>query len=133
MGSEALAPARPVADARIPGETEALTRWPELRPFMRDIVAEFGDRIDAVLLYGSRARGEEHGGSDYDLSIVFRDEFPHYDMNGRFAVMALGYAREGRRFEAFPIVRSRLVDPEDEDFYARNIVIDGIALVGTKP
>jgi predicted nucleotidyltransferase len=46
---------------------------PVLRRF-RDAVSDiYGPRIDRVVLYGSRARGESHRDSDYDIAIFLRD------------------------------------------------------------
>ena len=40
----------------------------------RVIVTEiYGDRLERVVLYGSRARGENRPDSDYDVAIFLRD------------------------------------------------------------
>jgi predicted nucleotidyltransferase len=50
------------------GEREALER------FVSALVAALGDDVDAVWLYGSRARGEQpHAESDIDVIILTRD------------------------------------------------------------
>jgi hypothetical protein len=39
----------------------------------RDLaVARFGDEIDRIVLYGSRARGDWHRDSDWDLAVFLR-------------------------------------------------------------
>lgn len=43
--------------------------------FARQVREQYGEAIDAVLLYGSVARGEERGvDSDVDLLVILRDE-----------------------------------------------------------
>jgi predicted nucleotidyltransferase len=34
----------------------------------------YGDRLAKVILYGSRARGDFHGESDWDFLVVLRDD-----------------------------------------------------------
>lgn len=38
------------------------------------------DRMDAVYLYGSRARGDARPDSDIDAIIVLRDDYDHSDL-----------------------------------------------------
>jgi len=33
----------------------------------------YGERIERVVLYGSRARGDAHADSDYDVAVFLRD------------------------------------------------------------
>jgi uncharacterized protein len=44
-----------------------------LARFREELVAAFGDRIERVILYGSRARGDARPDSDYDVAIFLRD------------------------------------------------------------
>lgn len=37
------------------------------------LVAAYGDRLDRVVLYGSRARGEARPDSDYDVAVFLRE------------------------------------------------------------
>ncbi|MEX1253022.1 MAG: nucleotidyltransferase domain-containing protein [Dehalococcoidia bacterium] len=44
--------------------------------FVEKVLAHYGDRLAAVVLYGSRARGDaDEEGSDVDLLVVLRDDF----------------------------------------------------------
>ncbi|HWK44502.1 MAG TPA: nucleotidyltransferase domain-containing protein [Stellaceae bacterium] len=36
--------------------------------------ASFGERLEAVYLFGSRARGDHHSESDVDLAVFLRDD-----------------------------------------------------------
>lgn len=50
-----------------PPDDPALTRF-------RDAVAQmYGDRLERVVLYGSRARGDAHEDSDYDVAVFLRN------------------------------------------------------------
>lgn len=46
-----------------------------LAALVRELVEEYGDDLDAVWLYGSRARGERtHDESDVDVLVITRSE-----------------------------------------------------------
>jgi hypothetical protein len=38
--------------------------------FVSAAVAQFGDRLDRIILYGSKARGDDHPESDLDVLVV---------------------------------------------------------------
>jgi len=46
---------------------------PVLRRFRVALDAIYGDRIDRVVLFGSRARGDANDDSDYDIAVFLRD------------------------------------------------------------
>jgi len=46
---------------------------PVLRRFCAALEDVYGDRIERIVLYGSRARGEAHSESDYDLAVFLKD------------------------------------------------------------
>ena len=46
---------------------------PVLRRFRTDLDNVFGARIERVVLFGSRARGEATDESDYDVAVFLRD------------------------------------------------------------
>jgi uncharacterized protein len=46
---------------------------PILARFRGALVELFGDRIERVVLYGSRARGDGRPDSDYDIAVFLRD------------------------------------------------------------
>jgi predicted nucleotidyltransferase len=53
----------------------ATTIRPILKKIKKGLQQIYGDQIDRILLYGSRARGEERPDSDIDILIVFKGEF----------------------------------------------------------
>jgi predicted nucleotidyltransferase len=46
---------------------------PVLTRFRRALDTVFGERIERVMLFGSRARGEARDDSDYDIAVFLRD------------------------------------------------------------
>ena len=120
---------RPASKLR---ETPALDRWPELRPFLARVLTAYPDQLEAVLLYGSRARGEEHSESDYDLAIVLNGEFDAYEQVSKLVSLAYDELMNDKMFvEAVPV---RLDDLRAQGRrYTKNVMIDGIALLGDKP
>jgi predicted nucleotidyltransferase len=55
---------------------------PALPRFREALTAIYGDRLDRVVLFGSRARGDAHPDSDYDIAIFlkgFRDRWSEVD------------------------------------------------------
>jgi predicted nucleotidyltransferase len=50
-----------------------ITADPVLVRFRRQLEEIYGDRLERVVLYGSRARGEASAESDYDLAVFIRD------------------------------------------------------------
>ena len=45
---------------------------PVLKRFRGALDAVYGDRIDRVVLFGSRARGHARPGSDYDIAVFLK-------------------------------------------------------------
>jgi predicted nucleotidyltransferase len=55
---------------------------PVLGRFRAAVTGIYGDRIERVVLFGSRARGDGHADSDYDIAVFLRDlEDRAQDMN----------------------------------------------------
>jgi uncharacterized protein len=59
----------------------ALINDPILKRFRVGLDEVYGDRIERVVLFGSRARGDASKDSDYDVAVFLRD------MPDRFAEM----------------------------------------------
>ena len=45
---------------------------PVLRRYKAALEAMYGDQIERVVLFGSRARGDAHADSDYDVAVFFK-------------------------------------------------------------
>src|SRR5258708_37146022 len=46
---------------------------PILARFRAALEALYGDRLERAVLFGSRARGDAHPDSDYDIAVFLRD------------------------------------------------------------
>ena len=51
-----------------------------LATLRRELARALGDQLQAVILYGSRARGESRPDSDVDVLIVLQGDFNYSDM-----------------------------------------------------
>jgi len=56
-----------------------ITNDPILIRFRKALDALYGDRIDRVVLYGSRARGDARDDSDYDVALFLKGETNMWD------------------------------------------------------
>jgi predicted nucleotidyltransferase len=61
--------------------TTTLTYAPVLARFRKALGQIYGSQIERVVLFGSRARGDAHAESDYDVAVFL------HDMADRFAEM----------------------------------------------
>ena len=53
--------------------TAAVLEDPILKRFRAALDQLYGDRIERVVLFGSRARGDAHAESDYDIAVFLHD------------------------------------------------------------
>ena len=53
---------------------------PILRKLRKGLMQIYGEQVDRILLYGSRARGDERPDSDIDILIVLKDDFNYSEM-----------------------------------------------------
>ncbi len=52
---------------------------PILRRLRGALIELYGDRLERVVLYGSRARGDAREDSDYDVAVFIKDIGPFWD------------------------------------------------------
>jgi uncharacterized protein len=62
-----------------------------LSRFRRDLAAAYGDRLDRIVLFGSRARGDAGSDSDYDLAVFLKDMPDRWREIDRLAALRLPY------------------------------------------
>lgn len=58
-----------------------------LTQFRAAVNAVFGDRVDRVVLFGSRARGDARPDSDYDVAVFLRDFVDRWQEIDRLVVI----------------------------------------------
>jgi predicted nucleotidyltransferase len=63
----------------------ALKDDPILVRFRRAVREVYGGRLDRIVLFGSRARGDHRPDSDYDIAVFIRDHGSFWDETGRLA------------------------------------------------
>lgn len=61
---------------------------PTLARFRAALAEVYGDRIERVVLFGSRARGDAHAESDYDVAVFLRDMTDRAQETNRLADLA---------------------------------------------
>ena len=78
-------------------DTEVLSRY---RAALERL---YGDRIERVVLFGSRARGDAQTDSDHDVAVFLRSMAPGMEEPFRLADLRLEFLdTTGAFFEAFP-------------------------------
>jgi len=95
------------------------------REYKRRVESAFGDRVARMVLFGSRARGEEHEESDWDIAIFLKDEPTMHDRHqlSDLGVDLLFDTGQVIQPLAFPLRRQA-----EESYLMRDIRSDGIAL-----
>ena len=53
---------------------------PILQKLKMGLLDIYGNQVDRILLYGSRARGDHRPDSDIDILVVLKDEFNYSEM-----------------------------------------------------
>jgi predicted nucleotidyltransferase len=84
---------------------------PVLDRFRHEIHAMYGDQIDRVLLFGSRARGDAGMDSDYDVAIFlksFADRWQEFDRLAALRIRLLDDT--GAFFDAKPFAAAAFSD-----------------------
>jgi len=88
-----------------------------------------GDSVEAIILFGSVARGEAHEGSDIDLAVI-----AHSDWDGRVDLEDAIRRRLGNDCDALVFTVedfARLAAAHEP--VVDEILVDGIPLIGTMP
>ena len=111
---EAIAPLRSLASP-----IDMLTR------VVRDVASD----VEAVIVFGSVARGEAHSDSDVDLAVIARDAW-----NGRADLEQQVSERLGNPCDVLHLTREQFVrTAENREPVVAEILRDGLPLVGTVP
>jgi predicted nucleotidyltransferase len=96
---------------------------------LADVVREVvGEDAEAVIVFGSLARGEARPDSDVDLAVIAPPEW-----DGRLVLEDAVRSKLGNDCDVLRLSNADLVGPGPREPVADEIVRDGIALVGTVP
>jgi predicted nucleotidyltransferase len=60
---------------------------PALIRFRSAVAAAYGDRLERIVLYGSRARGDYRPDSDYDIAVFIKNPGSFFEESGRLAAL----------------------------------------------
>jgi predicted nucleotidyltransferase len=71
---------------------------PVLRRFRAALDELYGDRIERVVLFGSRARGDADEESDYDIAVFLRDFADRWQEVGRIVPIVTDILYEDAAF-----------------------------------
>jgi uncharacterized protein len=100
---------------------------PILKHFRATLAEIYGQRLERVVLYGSRARGDAREDSDYDVAVFLRDYAPGTTTDlYRLADVSTAILSDGGAFiHAMPYPAGSYNDPRMPLMYAiRNEGID---------
>ena len=61
---------------------------PMLKRFRAAVTEIYGDRVERMVLYGSRARGDATPDSDYDIAVFIKDAGSFTDESARLAAVS---------------------------------------------
>jgi predicted nucleotidyltransferase len=70
--------------------SDAVITRPVLVRFREAVAEIYGDRVECVVLFGSRARGDARPGSDYDVAVFLRDMGNRFQELDRLAHISTG-------------------------------------------
>ncbi|HEY4174026.1 MAG TPA: nucleotidyltransferase domain-containing protein [Rhodopila sp.] len=71
---------------------------PVLRRYRAALDKIYGDRLDRVVLFGSRARGDAQMDSDYDVAVFLKSMPDRWAEFHRLADLRIGFLEDDRAF-----------------------------------
>ncbi len=91
--------------------TLAIALDPVVARFRAALDDIYGDRIARVILFGSRARGDAHAESDYDVAVFLKAMADRWAERTRLADLRVVFLDEtGEFFDAKPFLADELRD-----------------------
>ena len=69
--------------------------YEKLVSFRQDVERAFPDQVTEIVLFGSRARGDAHRDSDYDIAVFVEVKDENAGMNRRLSEIAYPYLLDG--------------------------------------
>lgn len=103
------------------------TSDPVLKKFRAALTERYGDRIERVVLFGSRARGDARPDSDYDVALFLEDLSDHWQEVRHIVDIQLAIRdATGADIHTLPFPAGRWRDPASPLMY--EIRKDGLEL-----
>lgn len=103
-----------------------LAQEPTLNKFKKSIAALYGDNLDRVVLFGSRARGDNAPESDFDVAVFLKNMPDRWAEIDRLAALRLPYLEQDAVF--FDVMPYRAQDYDKETGLMYAIRTDGVPL-----
>ncbi len=97
-----------------------------LTEFKDELAALYGDNLERVVLFGSRARGDNSGESDYDVAVFLKNMPDRWAEIDRLAALRLPYFEQDAVF--FDVMPYRAEDYGKETGLMYAIRTEGIPL-----
>lgn len=99
---------------------------PELTRFRKDLEPAYGDRLDRVVLFGCRARGDARPDSDYDVAIFLKEMSSFYAEGDRLPDLETAILMDsGAVINALPFPCDAYAD---RTYFMADVRREGIAL-----
>lgn len=103
-----------------------LANDPVLSRFRAALDAMYGDQIARVVLFGSRARGDAHSNSDYDVAVFLKDMPDRWSELHRLADLRVKFIDDAGAF--FDVLPYSAVAYSERSPLMREIRLDGLDL-----
>jgi uncharacterized protein len=98
-----------------------------LMAFRRDVEADFANEVKDVVLFGSRARGQANGDSDYDVAVILNAMDANTATDRRLSNLAYPYLKRGVFIRPVSL-SSRQMEQVSGVPLARSIAREGVTL-----
>jgi predicted nucleotidyltransferase len=96
-----------------------------LREFRSEVEQRFPGRVKSVVLFGSRARGDAHEGSDYDVAVFIEGLVDRRSIDHALSDIAYPHILAGIHIRPLALPETYLSTPQ-RGTLAANIARDGV-------